>query len=78
MTNWRSVNRRSARESFSQFSVSSLSGKNINLTVSCGVAVYPLHAETLNEIIDKVDQAMYAAKRAGRNRIFVYQSSIDK
>jgi PAS domain S-box/diguanylate cyclase (GGDEF) domain len=65
-------------ESFSQFSVSSLSGKTINLTVSCGVAVYPLHAETLNEIIDKVDQAMYAAKRAGRNRIFVYQSSIDK
>lgn len=64
-------------ESFSQLSLNSLSGKTINITVSCGLAVYPLHAETLREIIDRVDQAMYAAKRAGRNRIFVYGSAAD-
>jgi diguanylate cyclase (GGDEF)-like protein/PAS domain S-box-containing protein len=43
----------------------------INATLSAGVAVFPLHGSTSEEIIRKADQAMYAAKAAGRNRVMI-------
>jgi len=42
------------------------------ITVSTGVASYPLHAQTQAALIAAADAAMYAAKRAGRNRSQVY------
>ncbi len=44
-------------------------GEVLNATLSAGVAVYPLHGTTSDEIIRKADQAMYAAKAAGRNMV---------
>jgi diguanylate cyclase (GGDEF)-like protein/PAS domain S-box-containing protein len=44
-------------------------GEVLNATLSAGVAVYPLHGTTSDEIIRKADQAMYAAKAAGRNLV---------
>ena len=44
-------------------------GEVLNATLSAGVAVYPLHGTTSEEIIRKADQAMYAAKAAGRNLV---------
>ncbi len=44
-------------------------GEVLNATLSAGVAVYPLHGITSDEIIRKADQAMYAAKAAGRNMV---------
>jgi diguanylate cyclase (GGDEF)-like protein/PAS domain S-box-containing protein len=44
-------------------------GEVLNATLSAGVAVYPLHGNTSDEIIRKADQAMYAAKAAGRNLV---------
>lgn len=41
------------------------------LTVSIGVASYPLHAQTQPALIAAADAAMYAAKQAGRNRCCV-------
>ena len=38
-------------------------------TVSIGAAAYPGDAQTLGELIERADQALYAAKRAGRNRV---------
>lgn len=38
------------------------------VTVSAGVAVYPRHGHTAKEVVQAADQALYAAKRAGRNR----------
>jgi diguanylate cyclase (GGDEF)-like protein len=46
-------------------------GEVLNATLSAGVAVYPLHGTTSDEIIRKADQAMYAAKAAGRNQVFM-------
>lgn len=43
-------------------------GNSLHITVSIGVASYPLHAQTLTALIDVADAAMYAAKHAGRNR----------
>lgn len=41
-------------------------------TVSIGVAAYPEHGRTLDAIVARADQAMYHAKKSGRNRIECY------
>jgi diguanylate cyclase (GGDEF)-like protein len=41
------------------------------LTVSIGVAAYPEDAQTCGDLIARSDQALYAAKHQGRNRIGV-------
>jgi len=38
-------------------------------TVSIGVACFPLHGASANEIIQAADKAMYLAKTTGRNRV---------
>ncbi len=42
------------------------------LTVSLGIAVYPDHGQTLEELLLASDKALYESKRAGRNRTTVY------
>jgi diguanylate cyclase (GGDEF)-like protein/PAS domain S-box-containing protein len=44
-------------------------GDILSATLSAGVAVYPIHGSSSDEIIRKADQAMYAAKAAGRNQV---------
>ena len=44
----------------------------IPVTVSIGVAVYPLHGRDASQLLHNVTLANSAAKRAGRNRIHVY------
>ena len=39
------------------------------VTVSVGVAAFPLHGDTGQAVLKMADQALYAAKHAGRNRI---------
>ncbi|QQR72149.1 MAG: diguanylate cyclase [Holophagales bacterium] len=39
------------------------------LSVSAGVAVYPLHGETAEALLKAADQALYRAKANGRNRV---------
>ncbi len=42
------------------------------LTISLGVAEFPTDANTIDELIDKADKAMYLAKARGKNRIIEY------
>jgi diguanylate cyclase (GGDEF)-like protein len=44
------------------------------LTASLGVAAYPLHGETGEDVLASADVALYQAKRAGRNRVAVAQA----
>lgn len=39
------------------------------LSISLGVALYPQHGDSVHTIMQAADQAMYQAKRAGRNRV---------
>jgi len=45
------------------------------ITVSLGIAVYPEHGGSLEELLQAADRALYESKRAGRNRttLFVEQ-----
>ena len=46
------------------------------LTVSIGVATFPDDAGTRDELLDKADWAMYAAKRAGRDRVLAFSDGL--
>lgn len=43
-------------------------GRSIHVTVSVGVAMFGLHGTTSAALLRASDEAMYASKRAGRNR----------
>ncbi|MEU8048280.1 GGDEF domain-containing protein [Micromonospora haikouensis] len=47
--------------------VDSGGGARIRVTVSVGIAVYPDHASTGEQVLDAADDALYAAKAAGRD-----------
>ncbi|WP_377705739.1 diguanylate cyclase domain-containing protein [Pseudoduganella sp. UC29_71] len=40
----------------------------LQLSTSIGIALYPEHADNVQALIEKADQALYDAKRAGKNR----------
>jgi len=45
-------------------------GKDLEITVSIGVALFPVHGATLHQVVDAADAALLKAKRQGRNRVF--------
>jgi diguanylate cyclase (GGDEF)-like protein len=44
-----------------------LNGKNVYVTASVGIALYPKDGDTAADLLTRADQAMYAAKGAGKN-----------
>ncbi|MGA7615059.1 MAG: diguanylate cyclase [Thermoanaerobaculia bacterium] len=47
-------------------------GRECQVTASCGVATMrPVPGDTVSEFVGRVDRALYAAKRSGRNRVCV-------
>lgn len=49
--------------------------QHINITVSIGIATYPLDAQEVPLLVSAVDKALYKAKEGGRNRVCVYSLS---
>lgn len=47
-------------------------GMHVRLSVSVGVALFPLHGEKSVELIARADAAMYEAKRSGGDRYMVW------
>lgn len=39
------------------------------ISCSIGIAMYPAHAETVNDLMQRADAAMYRAKHAGKNQV---------
>jgi diguanylate cyclase (GGDEF)-like protein/PAS domain S-box-containing protein len=45
------------------------------VTISCGVAAFPQHGTTAEELLRSADRALYRAKNSGRNRVVVAGSA---
>jgi diguanylate cyclase (GGDEF)-like protein len=50
----------------------------IRIGASIGVSVFDDHSYTANELLRRADVALYEAKTAGRGRVIVYHSSLDR
>ena len=50
---------------------------NLQATLSIGIAVYPAHGKSADELIRCADMALYQAKGAGRNRVGVLAAALD-
>ncbi len=51
--------------------------RDVNITASLGVALFPLHANSVDEVIAKADAAMYEIKQQGRNNYLIYSPDFD-
>ncbi len=49
-----------------------IKGRQISITFSGGIAGYPTDANTIEEVLDKADKALYYSKNHGRSRITKY------
>jgi diguanylate cyclase len=47
-------------------------GEPIETTVSVGLATFPDDSDEVEDLMSRADQAMYASKKSGRNRVTVY------
>ena len=47
-----------------------------SFTISLGVAIYPDHGSTGDEVLRSADKALYRAKSEGRDRVVVADHSI--
>ena len=52
------------------------SQQRMHITLSAGIAVYPQNGETTDTLLFAADQALYAAKHAGRNRVVIHNEYI--
>jgi len=52
-------------------------GQSLRLTSSLGIAVYPDHADNVEDFVARADAAMYQAKEAGKNAWRIYRSDLD-
>lgn len=50
----------------------------LRLTISVGISVFPDDSPDPQEIIEKADRALYAAKQAGRNRVEIVSSQPER
>jgi diguanylate cyclase (GGDEF)-like protein/PAS domain S-box-containing protein len=49
-----------------------LEGEEVGITVSAGIVSYPDHAPAVAELLKKADQAMYNAKKGGKNQASIF------
>ena len=45
----------------------SIQGRDVSMTVSIGVGIYPIHGEEVEVLMKSADMALYEAKRTGKN-----------
>jgi diguanylate cyclase (GGDEF)-like protein len=52
-------------------------GQPVGISVSMGLASYPVMADEAEDLLRNADKALYASKRAGRNRLSIYSEVFD-
>ena len=58
--------------------ISKLDISNIEhtITISIGVSLFPKHSQFKEELLIKADQALYSAKRKGKNRVVMWNTNL--
>ena len=46
------------------------------MTISLGIASYPEHTDNMEQLLDLADQALYLAKKNGRNQIYIWNETV--
>ncbi|MEK6673066.1 MAG: sensor domain-containing diguanylate cyclase [Nitrospirota bacterium] len=54
----------------------SIDGKDLSVTVSIGAASFPEDATDREMLIERADNALYSAKKSGRNRVVAYKDIV--
>ncbi|GGB89346.1 GGDEF domain-containing protein [Marinobacterium zhoushanense] len=55
-----------------------LGGREIMLTASIGIAIYPFDGDSLSELLKSADTAMYLSKAQGRNRYAFFTNELNQ
>ena len=61
------------REAIQACSLQSITHDHSSITVSIGIAMYPTDGNTIDEVIEHADEAMYKVKQTTRNSVCLYQ-----
>lgn len=61
------------RKGISQLNISNVEH---TITVSIGVSLFPKHTQFKEELLIKADQALYSAKRNGKNRVVLWNTNL--
>jgi diguanylate cyclase (GGDEF)-like protein len=51
-----------------------VNGREVGITISAGVVSYPAHASGISELIKNADEAMYNAKKCGKNQSCIFSN----
>jgi diguanylate cyclase (GGDEF)-like protein len=51
-------------------------GEDASLAISLGISTFPLHGQSADVLLRTADQALYAAKRLGRNRAVISSAEV--
>ena len=52
--------------------------QGVPVTISIGVACYPVNASNIEELVVKADKAMYYSKQNGRNQCNIYDNELER
>lgn len=52
----------------------SIEGRDIAISATIGIAIYPDHAREITELVGHADMAMYRAKEKGRDRVILFEA----
>ncbi|MNW05826.1 Cyclic di-GMP phosphodiesterase Gmr [compost metagenome] len=53
-------------------------GSSFHTSASIGVALYPQHGSSINELLRAADLAMYRSKNQGGNKANLYSEQVDE
>jgi diguanylate cyclase (GGDEF)-like protein len=64
------------REAIQEVAQPGPNGESLQVTVSVGVATWPLHAEDPDSLLEVADKALYQSKQGGRNRTTIWSEPV--